>query len=95
MGTLQTGDKMSGTNLIKGRLTSGNAPLHERRTHLSNAMRDGVQTIRIMLTNWPAEYALPVDHPVHEWLEVTDYICDQLEQPVCPNNANAKEATHP
>lgn len=73
------------TNPVKGRLTSGNAPLHVRRVGLSNAMRDGVQTIRTMLANWPDEYALPSDHPVHEWLEVTDFICDQLEEPV---NAN-------
>lgn len=83
------------TIIVKGRLTSGNAPLHERRTHLSNAMRDGAQTIRTMLANWPAEYALPDEHPVHEWLEVTDYICDQLEKPECPNNASANVATHP
>lgn len=73
------------TNVIKGRLTSGNAPLHERRKHLANAMRDGVQTIRTMLANWPDEYALPSDHPVHEWLEVTDFICDQLEEPSGPS----------
>lgn len=64
-----------------GRLTSGNAPLHERRKHMSNAMRDNVHMIRTMMANWPEEFQLPADHPVHEWLEVTDYICDQLETP--------------
>lgn len=74
------------TNVVKGRLTSGNKPLHTRRVGLSNAMRDGAQTIRTMLKNWPDEYALPADHPVHEWLEVTDFICEQLETPDEPSN---------
>lgn len=69
---------------IKGRLTSGNNPLHMRRKHLSNAMRDNTHMIRTMLANWPEEFQLPEDHPLREWLEVTDFICDQLESPDVP-----------
>ena len=64
-----------------GRLTSGNAPLHERRKHLTNAMRDNTHMVRTMMANWPEEFQLLDDHPIHEWLEVTDYICDQMESP--------------
>ena len=77
-----------------GRLTTGNKPLHERRKDLTNHMRDATHTIRTMLANWPAEFDLPADHPIHEWLDVTDYICDETEKP-CPNNANASVATPP
>ena len=63
-----------------GRLTTGNKPLHERRKHLTNAMRDNTQMIRTMLANWPEEFQLPADHPILEWLEVTDYICDETEK---------------
>lgn len=77
-----------------GRLTTGNKPLHERRKDLTNHMRDASHTIRTMLANWPAEFDLPADHPIHEWLDVTDYICDETEKP-CPNNANANVATPP
>lgn len=64
-----------------GRLTTGNKPLHERRKDLTNHMRDATHTIRTMLANWPAEFDLPADHPIHEWLDVTDYIADEAEKP--------------
>ena len=69
------------TNPVEGRLTSGNEPLHVRRKGLVNAMRDSVQTIRTMLANWPLEYDLPSDHPVHELLGITEVICKDLETP--------------
>lgn len=64
-----------------GRLTTGNKTLCERRKHLTNIMRDSTHMIRTMLANWPTEFELPPDHPIHEWLEVTDYICDEMEKP--------------
>lgn len=63
-----------------GRLTTGNAPLHQRRRDLTNRMRDTTHTVRTMIANWPAEFELPDDHPIYEWLEVTEYICDELEK---------------
>lgn len=76
---------MSDRTLLEknGRLTTGNAPLHIRRKHLSNSMRDNVHMIQTMIANWPKEFELPDDHPLHEWMEVTTYICDELEKP-CP-----------
>jgi len=41
-----------------------------------------VHMVQTMLANWPKEFELPDDHPIHEWLEVTTYICDELEKPV-------------
>lgn len=69
----------------KGRLTSGNAPLHIRRQGLSNAMLDGAQTLRTMLANWPDEYQLPADHDIHELISITEQIAHQLVE---PDNAN-------
>lgn len=69
----------------KGRLTSGNSPLHARRKGLVNALRDGNQTIRTMLANWPLEYELPADHPVHELLDIVEVICQDLEKPDASN----------
>lgn len=64
-----------------GRLTTGNMPLNQRRKDLTNRMRDTAHQVRTMLANWPAEFELPDDHPIHEWLDVTDYICDETEKP--------------
>lgn len=75
-----------------GRLTTGNAPLHIRRKHLSNGIRDNLHMVQTMLANWPAEFALPDDHPLHEWLEVSAYICDQLET---PTNETANDTATP
>ena len=65
-----------------GRLTTGNMPLNQRRKDLTNRMRDTVHQVRTMIANWPNEFELPDDHPIHEWLDVTDYICDETEKPV-------------
>lgn len=64
-----------------GRLTTGNMPLNQRRKDLTNRMRDTVHQVRTMIANWPNEFELPDDHPIHEWLDVTDYICDETEKP--------------
>lgn len=64
-----------------GRLTTGNMPLNQRRKDLTNRMRDTVHQVRTMIANWPIEFELPDDHPIHEWLDVTDYICDETEKP--------------
>ena len=63
-----------------GRLTTGNMPLNQRRKDLTNRMRDTVHQVRTMIANWPNEFELPDDHPIHEWLDVTDYICDETEK---------------
>lgn len=65
-----------------GRLTSGNAPLHVRRKHLSNQLRDTHHMLSTTLANWPAEFALPADHNLFELLEVMIVVADQLETPV-------------
>lgn len=64
-----------------GRLTTGNMPLNQRRKDLTNRMRDTVHQVRTMIANWPAEFDLPPDHPIHEWMDVTNYICDETEKP--------------
>lgn len=74
-----------------GRLTTGNAPLYVRRKHLTNAMRDNVHMIQTMLANWPAEFAIPPDHPIHEWMEVTTYICDEMEKPDDPQDNSGQQ----
>lgn len=73
------------TNVIKGRLTIGNKPLHERRKHLTNGLRDCVHMTRTSMANWPDEYAFPPDHPIHELLDVIEHVCDITEEPI---NAN-------
>lgn len=69
-----------------GRLTSGNAPLHVRRKHLTNTIRSTSHSVRTSMANWPAEYEFPPDHPIHELLDVMDYICDQIEEPPCSSS---------
>lgn len=64
-----------------GRLTTGNAPLHVRRKHLSNQLRDTEHMLKTTLANWPAEFALPADHNLFELLEVMIVVADQLETP--------------
>ena len=64
-----------------GRLTTGNAPLHIRRKHLSNQLRDTEHMLRNTIANWPAEFALPTDHNLFELLEVMIVVADQLETP--------------
>lgn len=64
-----------------GRLTSGDTPLHVRRKHLSNQLRDTEHMLKTTLANWPAEFALPDDHNLFELLEVMLVVADQLETP--------------
>lgn len=64
-----------------GRLTSGDTPLHVRRKHLSNQLRDTEHMLQTTLANWPAEFALPADHNLYELLEVMLVVADQLETP--------------
>lgn len=64
-----------------GRLTTGNAPLHVRRKHLSNQLRDTEHMLQTTLANWPAEFALPDNHNIFELLEVMIVVADQLETP--------------
>lgn len=64
-----------------GRLTTGNAPLHVRRKHLSNQLRDTEHMLTTTLANWPAEFALPDNHNLFELLEVMIVVADQLETP--------------
>ena len=64
-----------------GRLTTGNAPLHVRRKHLSNQLRDCEHMLKTTIANWPTEFALPDTHNLHELLEVMLVVADQLETP--------------
>lgn len=70
-----------------GRLTSGDTPLHVRRKHLSNQLRDTEHMLQTTLANWPAEFALPADHNLFELLEVMIVVADQLETPDEPTNS--------
>lgn len=74
---------MSARDILErnGRLTSGDTPLHVRRKHLSNQLRDTEHMLQTTLANWPAEFALPDDHNLFELLEVMLVVADQLETP--------------
>lgn len=65
----------------KGRLTDGDAPLHIRRKHLTNKLRDTIHCVKTSIANWPEEYQLPDDHAIHELLEVMGIVCDDMENP--------------
>lgn len=64
--------------IAKGRLTSGNAPLHERRKNLANAIIDAQVTLKIMITNWPNEFELPEGHDVFQLMEVMGVVAEDL-----------------
>lgn len=66
---------------MKTRLTSGNAPLHVRRKHLTNILRDAVHACKTTMNNYPDEFELPADHDIHELLRITETICDEMETP--------------
>ncbi|MDX0622883.1 hypothetical protein GOD54_23575 [Sinorhizobium medicae] len=62
----------------KGRLTTGDAPLHVRRAALANPIADCAQMIQVMLDNWPAEFmAAPAD-PVRLLLIQMDKVAKDL-----------------
>lgn len=63
-----------------GRLTSGNAPLHERRKPIADLLDQTTLMIRTMMANWPNEYEFPVDHDIHELLEVMDVVGKSMEE---------------
>jgi hypothetical protein len=65
----------------KGRLTSGDAPLHVRRKHLANAIKDAKDTLSTMLRNWPAEFECEPGHDVFQLIEVMGVVADNLEEP--------------
>ncbi len=64
-----------------GRLTSGNTPLHMRRKHLTNQLRDTEHMLRTTVNNWPKEFDLPADHKLFELLEVMLIVADEMETP--------------
>ena len=64
-----------------GRLTSGNAPLHERRAPIAHELRDCVHTIETMLANWPREYELGDDGDVIGMLYLMSELAENLETP--------------
>lgn len=76
-----------------GRLTSGNAPLHERRKHLSHQLRDTEHMLATTIANWPNEFALPADHNIFELLQVMIVVADQLESPDGKQSTGVTEAT--
>lgn len=76
-----------------GRLTSGNAPLHERRKHLSHQLRDTEHMLATTIANWPNEFALPADHNIFELLQVMIVVADQLESPDGKQGTGVTEAT--
>lgn len=46
----------------KGRLTTGDASVYERRRGLANPLEDCALLVETMINNWPAEYDLPPKH---------------------------------
>lgn len=69
---------MDPRKIDRGRLTSGNKPVHERRVHLANAIYDAKATIITMITNWPAEYELPEGHDIYQLIEVMGVVAEDL-----------------
>lgn len=65
-----------------GRLTSGDAPLNERRKGLTHQLRDTHHMLCTSIANWPKEYQLAPDHPLFELLEVMIIVCDDMEAPI-------------
>lgn len=65
----------------KGRLTTGDAPLHVRRAALANPIADCAHMIRTMLDNWPAEFQLGQDHRIYQALYEMDMVAEDLVEP--------------
>lgn len=63
------------------RLTTGNKPLHVRREHFANVMKEYTHALQTMLDNWPEEWEFPEDHDIHELIRVSDVIADEMVKP--------------
>lgn len=68
----------------KGRLTTGDAPAHERRTGLANPLEDCALMVETMIRNWPAEYELPKGHSVFHLIKLMRTVAAGLV--TAPNN---------
>ena len=65
----------------KGRLTTGDAPVFERRKGLANPIDDCAHMIETMIRNWPKEYELPAGHDVFRLTKKMRAVANELRAP--------------